>query len=664
MAILHSQNQFLEGFYKFCDKLSLTDEQFEQTSKKAEQELRENPSLYMTKVKLMAILGYAFIFIVVGTLILTMIWLIQTTIMHHLRVYGLKILLLLAVLLFVILKALWVKSTPPEGLPISRQEAPALFEMIDDLCEKLNTRVDKVLLNDELNASVIQISKLGFLDVYENYLNLGLPLMLSQNADQFKAVLAHELGHLSGNHSKSSEWIYNLRIRWSNLLKNMGQDLFFMLFYTFFSWLAPRFNAYTLAMARAHELEADREAVAIAGAHPFSESMMLLPVRGRYLYNQFWPGIYKEAADTDKPPADVFHRLQRELAGYSPPRHELEETLRKAIEEEGSGADTHPPLKTRILHGHFTPVVSLTEEGMLDQSNLEIMEKPISPEESAATAYLGSWLPTAMENLARDWNAKIEPYWQAKHAELSEAKKRLQELAEKESREALSVEDLKERAYLTYQLHEIEDCIPIYRQVLALQPQEPAASYNLGMWLLEKKDEEGIEHIRAAIRARYALLPDAYPLWHSYLTEQGRVAEAEKLKQELDIYYKCADLARKERNNLNNDSPIQAYELEQSHLEYLQEVFRALPAVHEVYLVQRILVHMPEYPYLVLGIEMPSGAFSGTDDSDKVEMARALLDNLQMPAEFCVTVFDLGTIKLKNRMKAIEGSLIYRKAAK
>ncbi|HND70167.1 MAG TPA: hypothetical protein PL112_25380, partial [Candidatus Obscuribacter sp.] len=71
-----------------------------------------------------------------------------------------------------------------------------------------------------------------------------------------------------------------------------------------------------------------------------------------------------------------------------------------------------------------------------------------------------------------------------------------------------------------------------------------------------------------------------------------------------------------------------------------------------------------EYPYLVLGIEMPSGAFSGTDDSDKVEMARALLDNLQMPAEFCVTVFDLGTIKLKNRMKAIEGSLIYRKAAK
>ena len=42
---------------------------------------------------------------------------------------------------------------------------------------------------------------------YRNYLLIGLPLAKALTVEQFKAVLAHEFGHLAKGHGAMSNWI-------------------------------------------------------------------------------------------------------------------------------------------------------------------------------------------------------------------------------------------------------------------------------------------------------------------------------------------------------------------------------------------------------------------------------------------------------------------------
>ena len=43
----------------------------------------------------------------------------------------------------------------------------------------------------------LQLPRLGIFGWYRNYLIIGMPLMKSLTCEQFKAVLAHEFGHLA-----------------------------------------------------------------------------------------------------------------------------------------------------------------------------------------------------------------------------------------------------------------------------------------------------------------------------------------------------------------------------------------------------------------------------------------------------------------------------------
>src|SRR5437867_901284 len=90
-------------------------------------------------------------------------------------------------------RALWVRLPLPEGRPIARREAPALFVVIDGLRGQLRSpSFHRVLIVGEVNAGVRQAPRLGVFGWPRNYLLLGLPLMDLLSADEFRAVLAHE----------------------------------------------------------------------------------------------------------------------------------------------------------------------------------------------------------------------------------------------------------------------------------------------------------------------------------------------------------------------------------------------------------------------------------------------------------------------------------------
>lgn len=110
----------------------------------------------------------------------------------------LKLLLPIAVLVWIVARSLFVKFEPPSGIRLHRAHEPELFRMIDEVRGKIRgPRVHDVLVDDNANAREAQVPRLLGMLGSRNYLVLGLPFFFALSADELRAVVAHELGHLS-----------------------------------------------------------------------------------------------------------------------------------------------------------------------------------------------------------------------------------------------------------------------------------------------------------------------------------------------------------------------------------------------------------------------------------------------------------------------------------
>jgi Zn-dependent protease with chaperone function len=164
----------------------------------------------------LALLGYAYLVVMaLGLLTLTVLTVLAVWSTFYLPVPGLILVILVGGLTLSVLRALWVKIEPPAGERVTRQEAPELFAMFDEVRAKLRTPVvHQVIITREYSATILQLRRFGAIAGYHNVLVVGLLFLKGLSSDQFKAVLAHELAHLSRGHARSSHWIYRLRRIW------------------------------------------------------------------------------------------------------------------------------------------------------------------------------------------------------------------------------------------------------------------------------------------------------------------------------------------------------------------------------------------------------------------------------------------------------------------
>lgn len=81
---------------------------------------------------------------------------------------------------------------------ISRKDYPALFEMIDEVVTKVECLEPKnVYISDECNAYVCYTNMWGIFFNKKQDLTIGLPLLMTLNKTEFKAILCHEFGHFT-----------------------------------------------------------------------------------------------------------------------------------------------------------------------------------------------------------------------------------------------------------------------------------------------------------------------------------------------------------------------------------------------------------------------------------------------------------------------------------
>lgn len=624
--------------------MCVTEEEWDALVRKLDQKARADPSGYRLRVGALALVGYGFLAFAVAVLLGLAALVIALAIAGPALLA--KLLIPIGALILVIARSLWIRIEPPSGIELKRGEAPALDELVAETRKAVDgPKVHTTLVDGELNAGVVQVPRFGIFGGQRNYLVLGLPLLQALQPDEFHAVLAHELGHLSKSHGRFGAWIYRVRGTWWKLLATLEEQRRFGTFFfrRFFEWYAPYFNAYSFALARAHEFEADRAAVDAAGAPAAATALARLNLAGRHLETSYWPKLYERSTTEPEPPRAAFAPLHEELRGAAL-HPEAPEWIDEDLRREATTTDTHPSLADRL------GAIGISAEDV----KRRLTEEP--PDETAAQRYLGEHATELAEQLDRDWHGAVAQGWRERYAEVQESTKRIAELDARG--DALTDDELRELASLMWDVRGDDDALPRYRAVLERDPRDGPTNYAVGRILLARGDDDGLRHLDAAIDAEPEAVLPACELAISYLERRGRRDEAERYRRLGSGRYDELRLAEAERAVADSGGELVPHDLPTEAVEETRRQLAALPDVASAILVRRRMRHLDdEFPLYVLFVAPKRKAwrpFGG----DRDEFVTKVVDALELPYAFWVLSPGAFSTEMRS-LRGLAGAEIY-----
>lgn len=497
---------------------------------------RKHPTAYKVRVGLLAALGYVYIFAVVSLLLL-----LVGAVLFNVRVNWLviKILWIPLVLAGIALRSLWVSFPKPDGLHLKHEDAPTLFNLVREVEAAVQSpHVHHILLTDDFNAAVVQIPRLGFFGWQKNYLLVGLPLMRALTAEQFRAVIAHELGHLSGAHSRFAGWIYRVRQTWTQLVMRLQQEGRYgsFIFERFLNWYAPFFNAYSFVLARTQEYEADARAVELAGREQAAKALINLELKGRFLSEDFWPKFYRQADAQPEPPADVFTQFVSAMK-HRIPNEAAHKWFLQALTIPTGHEDTHPSLADRLA------AIGYSIAGVQDEIRQQLLPSDETEEQDAAQYYLSRIDNGFIEGRNRWWREQVQQVWRERNEYVQAAQKKLRKLQEKEQSQQLTLEEQWELARCLAETQGQEAALPKVHEILSVNPEHVGANFALGQILIEQNDEAGINYIERAMALEQDTVLPGCELLYFFLKEHGRDKEAEQYRIRAEQHYKATTAA-------------------------------------------------------------------------------------------------------------------------
>ena len=630
----------------------MTPEQWAALVRRLEPQARQDPKAYGRKVAAFGALGYLFIGLALATLVALALLVVALALAGPALL--LKLLLPIGALGLLILRSLSVRMDPPGGIEVRRSDAPELFRMIDEVNETVKgPKVHKVLIDPEPNAAIVQIPRRGTIFGQRNYLVLGLPYMQALTPDEFRAVVAHELGHLSRSHGRFGTWVYRIRTTWWQLLAGLEEKKHWTtgVFRRFFEWYVPRFDAYSFPLRRAHEFEADEAAAAAAGPQAAMTALLSGTLGARYLYEEYWPQLYGRADHEDEPPRSAFAPIGRELAAARTGTG-VQELLQEELTREPDVADTHPSLAERIRHLG------------LDPQEIVRLVAADGAGRTAAQAFLGEGEAAVAEQLDRAWRESISTEWAERHRERVQARRALEQLEEQAAGEQLPIEDARTLAALTAEFRDPDAALERYRAVLALDPNDAPANFGIGQILVDRGDDAGLAHLDRAMDADQEAVVPACELAIAYLEARGRSDEANRYRargeHQLDVY----EAASAEREEVGVEDELEPAQLDKALVEHVRATVARHEDVKAAYLVRKRLRHLAdEYPLYVVAV-IPRKRWrqlwkeADAHDKDESTLADRVAADLELPVEAHVIVPGPRS-GMNKRLEAIPGAKIF-----
>ncbi|MDX8051252.1 M48 family metallopeptidase [Lentzea sp. BCCO 10_0798] len=329
-------------------------------------------------------------FFVLGTGIVTALGVLAAVLFDRGQTEGGWWLVALAILvgapmLYAVVVAVWARPRA-EGVPLTRATHPELWRHVDELAAIAGTRSpDELRLVDKANAGVWE--RRG-----TRYMELGLPWLAGMTIGELRSVLAHELGHYGGGHTRVSA--LTSRAQTALGLVSKTDNAFVGVLY---AWA----KLYALAAAsesRKHERFADEVSVAAAGREASMRSLL----RGGPLgvawedYKRWYVSLAVLAGRT--PPLLEGFRAYLDHPRRVHQLREIEPLL--AAQEPSSVFNSHPPIRERVatIERQY-PRIGGVAEAMDERSSWPLLGGTPPEEVAALVGVQGP--PITWEELAR-----------------------------------------------------------------------------------------------------------------------------------------------------------------------------------------------------------------------------------------------------------------------
>ena len=487
------------------------------------------PRIYVAKVAVVAALGYACVALVAVLILVSACFMIESLLSQG-RPYASSLLGLIGgiAILVAVVRALWVHVEEPDGREISREEAPALFAALDEITQKMaaatlrkprgksrTVSFDTVRLNREFNAGISQIPRWGVFGNYRNHLQIGVPVMTALNIAEFKAVLAHEIGHLGREDNRFSACIYRQRMTWQRLQRKFDESATVaeQILATFYSWYAPYFCAYTFVLARDHEYTADRLAAQATNSRVLARALTKLELAGRFLSEVFWKRLFDQVEKVAEPHYLPYTMMPRAF-DVAQKEWLRKDWLQASLRAFATDGDTHPSLAERLAALDVPP------------------ELPSHSADASALALLGTDHAAVLKWCDTQWEQENVAAWRKRHDAIREARWKLAQYESTPATE-LQAEAIWEKSILLLDLGQDQDAIEALQVLVARADALPKAHLQLGKLLLEYGDEHGLQNLTLAGQKDPELLETAGQVGYSYLMDRGRRGEAQRFWERL-----------------------------------------------------------------------------------------------------------------------------------
>ncbi len=491
--------------------------QFSALIGRLEREADTHPQIYLGKVAVAAALGY----LVPGLIVLAILAAAFAIVLALATGRTPSILAAIVILaggaaLIAVIRGLRVQIAEPDGLQLTAEEAPDLFRLIDVISRKVIVApLATVRINGEFRFGIRQIPRWGVFGGYRNHLHVGAPLLLALSADEFCALLAHEIAHLGGQGRKFGAWIYRLRETWNALQGRFAEPVTTLdrVLAFYYSWYAPWFYAYSFALARNHEYESDHIAAWVTSAQTLARALIQHELASRFLSDVYWARFLARVEEAPEPPYRPYALLSRafKISEKEPARQQwLAEALRRYAAEN----DTHPSLAERLAALEVSP------------------QLPPPTSTSAALMTLGAAAQQAIDHCDDVWRAQNLSNWRKRHDQIREARWKLAEYEQHDSG-TLAPEDLSAKAGLLLTVYREEEAIDCLQQLVARKGAFPDAHMLLAQLLLKYGEEQGLQHLISAAEQRAELSETAASIGYTYLVNRGRKSEAVRFAQRI-----------------------------------------------------------------------------------------------------------------------------------
>jgi Zn-dependent protease with chaperone function len=488
--------------------------EYEGLVRRLEAEAENKPQAFRGRILLLSSLAYVLLFAALG-LLAFVVYAAFGLVHGKSRIGDMVVLFFLATtvlpLFYAVLRMFFLRLPPPDGHEITAADAPQLFAVLEDIRRRLSgPPLHRVVVDRSFNAAIAQIPRFGLFGGHRNHLILGLPYLTGSTPQEMLATVAHEYGHLAGDHGKLGAWVYRQRRTFGALQEVLHEKAdkggINALFAAAIGGFAPYFNAYTFALSRQNEYEADATATRLFGAEANGSGLIRGDLQGRWLHEEFWPKLYAQASERPTPLFKPYSALKTAFsASYA--QWATGDKLRKSFAVDSGVADTHPCLRDRL------------------QAMQQPAKLPPPVTQTAAEALLGPLAQKLAREFDAAWWAEQKAAWEDHHRRLQRARARIAELAAVPL-ESLAVTDLQELAVLRAD-HEAPAAAKPALEHLLRQPggPYPKASFLYARILLHENNPQGLTHLKDAARGSASMAEECARLGFAFL-EQNQGAEA------------------------------------------------------------------------------------------------------------------------------------------